>query len=87
MPGCDCIDGKVIRYYDGRKIRCPLFLGRGSGSGGERGGYEVTRYGLRAPHPPACTCVVCVAERVAGRRSRRGRIKRLWDWVRSRLGC
>ena len=82
MPGCDCIDGKVIRYHDGRKIRCPLCLGRGSAE--ERGGYEVTQYGLRAPHPPACTCVVCVAERVAGRRSR---IKRLWARVRSRLGC
>ena len=80
MAECSCIDGKVIRYHDGRKIRCPLCLGNSRGSG-RKLGYEVTPYGLREPHPAACTCVVCVAERLAGKRSWRSWVRRLWDWV------
>ena len=67
----DCIDGKVIRHSDGRKIRCPICLGRSAGKPKRSGPVEVTPYGIRDYHPPYCTCVDCVASRLQRQRGRK----------------
>ena len=70
-----CTAGKVIRYSDGRKIRCPVCLGTGKRARSGPGDFEeITPYGYREAHPPYCTCVQCVTTRIIRRPNPRFRL-------------
>ena len=59
--------GEIVRGHDGRKIRCTTCLGEinhrrdipRKSQSNEQTRIELTEYGIRLEHPPACTCVDC----------------------------
>ena len=71
MPQKECktcrSTGEIVRGHDGRKIRCTTCLGEinhrrdipRKSQSNEQTRIELTEYGIKLEHPPACTCVDC----------------------------